>query len=83
MADAGENEKKMLEILERTTKQGEASGAKVSSESFNGLTLHIVQFPPREQPKADAEKDKDKAKAPQPDPPLIWTNFGKHVPCRH
>jgi Protein of unknown function (DUF3352) len=73
MADAGENEKKMLEALERATKQGEASGAKVSTESFNGLTLHIVQFPPREQAKADAEKDKAK---PQPDPPLIWTNSG-------
>lgn len=74
MADAGENEKKMLEALERATKQGEASGAKVATESFNGLTIHTVQFPPREKPKADAEKDKPKP--PQPDPPLIWTNSG-------
>ncbi len=71
MADAGENEKKMLEILERSTKQGEDSGAKVATESFNGLTLHIVQFPQQE-PK---EADKDKPK-PQPTPPLIWTNAG-------
>lgn len=73
IADAGENEKKMLEVLERATKHGEASGAKISNESFNGLTIHIVQFPPREHPKAD----KDKAK-PLPEPPLtlIWTNSG-------
>jgi hypothetical protein len=71
MADAGENEKKMLEVLERSTKQGEESGAKVTTESFNGLTLHIVQFPTPEQ--KEAEKDKPK---PQPNPPLIWTNVG-------
>ena len=71
MADAGQNEKKMLEVLERSTKQGEESGAKVTTESFNGLTLHIVQFPAAEQ--KEAEKDKPK---PQPNPPLIWTNAG-------
>jgi hypothetical protein len=71
MADAGANEKKMLEVLERSTKQGEASGAKVTTESFNGLTIHIVQFPARERKEADKDKPKS-----QPDPPLIWTNAG-------
>jgi hypothetical protein len=71
MADVGENEKKVLEVLERATKQGEASGAKVSTESFKGLTIHILQFPPREDQKA--EKDKPK---PEPDPPIVWTNSG-------
>ena len=75
MADAGENEKKMLEVLERATKQAEDSGAKIATESFNGLTLHIVQFPPQEEPKDDADKAKDKTKPP-PDPPLVWTNAG-------
>jgi hypothetical protein len=70
LADAGENEKKMLEVLERATKQGEAAGAKISTESFNGLTIHTIQFPPRAQEKA--EKDKK----PLPDAPLIWTNSG-------
>ena len=53
LADAGENEKKMLEVLERATKQGETNGAKVSTESFNGLTIHIIQFPPRPEEKAE------------------------------
>ncbi len=73
LADAGENEKKMLEVLERATKEGETAGAKISTESFNGLTIHTVQFPPQ-QDKAD--KDKDKDKKPLPDAPLVWTNSG-------
>ncbi len=75
MADMGENEKKVLEVLARASKHAEASGAKVSTESFNGLTIHITQFPPREEPKADADKAKDKTK-PAPESPLIWTNSG-------
>jgi hypothetical protein len=44
VAEAGENEKKMLEVLERATKQAQEDAAKVSTESFNGLTLHVAQF---------------------------------------
>ena len=79
MADAGENEKKMLEVLERATKQGEAAGAKVSTESFNGLTIHIIQFPPRE-PKPKPSKEKPK---PLPEAPADLDQFGKHVLRRH
>jgi Protein of unknown function (DUF3352) len=76
LADAGENEKKMLEVLERATKQGETSGAKILTESFNGLTIHIIQFPPRSQEKTEKAEKAEKDKKPLPDPPLIWTNSG-------
>jgi Protein of unknown function (DUF3352) len=70
LADAGENEKKMLEILERATKQAERSDAKISTESFNGLTIHTLTFPAAPQEKA--EKDK-----PAPSPLVLnWTNSG-------
>ncbi|MFI5454914.1 MAG: DUF3352 domain-containing protein [Isosphaerales bacterium] len=75
LADTGENEKKMLDILGRTTKEAEASGAKTSTESFNGLTLHVVRFPQKEQEKEKDEKEKEKEK-PTPPPPLAWTNAG-------
>jgi hypothetical protein len=79
LADTGENERKMLEILGRTTKEAEDSGAKASAESFNGLTLHVVRFPqpepPRDKEKEKDDKDKEKAK-PAPPPPLAWTNAG-------
>ncbi len=76
MADAGENQQKLEEALERGAKQAEEAGAKSSTESFNGLTLHIVVPPPKkEEPKEDKEKDKDKPKDRDvPRPPLVWTN---------
>jgi hypothetical protein len=67
IADGGENEKKLLEVLDRAGKQAEETGAKVSAESFNGLSLHVVTFP-----KKEGEKD-EKA---TPRPPLVWTNAG-------
>jgi len=79
LADTGENENKMLEILGRTTKQAGVAGAKVATETFNGLTLHVVQFPQQE-PEKDKEKAKDKDEKekdkPAPTPPLVWTNAG-------
>ncbi|HKI17005.1 MAG TPA: DUF3352 domain-containing protein, partial [Isosphaeraceae bacterium] len=75
LADTGENEKRMLDILGKTTKQAEESGAKTSTESFNGLTLHVIRFPQKEQEKEKDEKDKEKEKATPP-PPLVWTNAG-------
>jgi hypothetical protein len=75
IADAGENEKKMLQVLERTSKQAEEEAAKVSTESFSGLSLHIVQFPKKQPEKDDKEKEKDKEKKKDaPTPPLVWTN---------
>jgi len=60
-ADAGKNEKTMTDVMVKSTKQAEEANAKVGTESYKGLTLHIIQPP----------KDGDK-----PNPPLIWTNSG-------
>jgi hypothetical protein len=73
IADAGENQKKLEEVLERASKQAEEAGAKTAKESFNGLTLHIIQPPKDEVEKDDKDKEKDKEKA-TPRPPLVWTN---------
>ncbi|HZW30384.1 MAG TPA: hypothetical protein VFF52_06715 [Isosphaeraceae bacterium] len=71
LADAGENKSKMAEVLGRSTKQAEDAGAKVSQESFQGLTLHVLQWP------AAKNKDQDKEKKDQeketPPPPVVWT----------
>ena len=48
IADGGENAKKLLEVFDRAGKQAEEAGAKVSADSFNGLTLHVVAFPKKE-----------------------------------
>jgi hypothetical protein len=72
LADAGENAKKMEELLERAAKQSEDSGAKVATESFSGMTLHIIQPPPRkEQDKDGKEKEQEVPRAP-----IVWTNSG-------
>jgi hypothetical protein len=60
-ADAGKNASTMTDVMEKSTKQAEQSGGKVGTESFKGLTLHIIQPP----------KDGDK-----PAPPLVWTAAG-------
>jgi hypothetical protein len=60
-ADAGSNAAKMTEVMNKSTEQAKQADAKVGTETFKGLTLHIVQMP----------KDGDK-----PTPPLIWTNAG-------
>ena len=73
IADAGENQKKLEEVFERASKQAEEAGAKIAKESFNGLTLHIIQPPKKEAEKDDKEKDKEKA---SPRPPLVWTSAG-------
>jgi hypothetical protein len=71
LADAGENEKKMLDVFERATKQAEKSDAKISTESFNGLTIHTLHLPVAPQEKAD----KDKPASPLPTV-INWTNSG-------
>ncbi len=69
-ADAGKNAETMTKVLTHATQQGEQKGVKVSTETFQGSTLHLVQFP-------DAKIDvANKAKAERPVPPLIWTNQG-------
>ncbi|MBX6313839.1 MAG: hypothetical protein IRY99_13125 [Isosphaeraceae bacterium] len=62
-ADAGTNEKAMADVLERTTQQAEKDGAKVTTETFQGLKLTILR--------SGKEPDKDK-----PQPPLVWTQKG-------
>ena len=69
IADAGENEKKMLDLLTRAAKQGESSGFKATTESFSGLTIHILKAP---EGKGD-KKDDDNS---PPAPPIVWTNAG-------
>ena len=60
-ADAGSNAAKMTEVMTKSTDQAKEADAKVGTESFKGLTLHIIQPP----------KEGDK-----PAPPLVWTNAG-------
>lgn len=60
-ADAGSNAEKMALVMDKSTAQAKEANAKVGTESFKGMTLHIIQPP----------KDGDK-----PAPPLIWTNAG-------
>jgi Protein of unknown function (DUF3352) len=72
IADAGKNAATMTEVLTKATKQGELNGAKISSESFRGVTIRVIQ-PPKE--KADPAA-KDKPKDDQPEPPIVWTNQG-------
>ena len=60
-ADAGKNAEKMTEVMTKSTEQAKQADSKVGTESFKGLTLHIIQPP----------KDGDK-----PNPPLVWTNAG-------
>ncbi len=67
-ADAGKNASTMADVLQKATKQGEDSGAKVGTEEFKGSTLHVIQPPKRE--KAD-DKDDDR-----PEPPVVWTQQG-------
>jgi hypothetical protein len=71
LADVGENRDKMADLLNRLTKHAEDAGAKVALEAFNGLTLHIVNFPHKDEEKPkDKEKDEDRSLPP---PPVIWT----------
>jgi hypothetical protein len=72
IADAGKNTATMTEVMNKATKQGEINGAKVSTESFRGVTIHVIQ-PPKEK---DDPAAKDKAKNDLPEPPIVWTNQG-------
>ena len=69
-ADAGKNAEAMTKVLTRATEQGQQKGAKVSTETFQGSTLHVILVP-------DSKAgDADKAKDDKPTPPLIWTSQG-------
>jgi hypothetical protein len=60
-ADAGKNASTMTEVMTKSTDQAKQANAKVATETFKGLTLHIIQSP--------QEGDK-------PNPPMVWTNSG-------
>jgi len=64
MADAGENTAKLTDVLIKGTKQAEAHGSKVSSETFQSSTLHIIQLP----------EPKDEAKSPIQFKTVAWTS---------
>ncbi|MGC8639422.1 MAG: hypothetical protein ACP5XB_06040 [Isosphaeraceae bacterium] len=70
IADAGKNNARMADVLERSSKQAADAGSKVSTEAFAGGTLHIIQAAA---PKA---KNEDDAKAQTPPPPLVYGNAG-------
>jgi hypothetical protein len=79
IAEMGENVNKTLEFLDRGTKQAAEAGAKLSTETFHGLTLHIALWPTKDQPKPEKDKAKENDKEKEkdaPPPPLIWTNSG-------
>jgi hypothetical protein len=65
LADAGTNKDKMADVLTRATEQAKTAGAKTSQESFNGLTIHVLQAPPDDKP-----KDNDKS----PSLSVSWTH---------
>ncbi|WP_422930680.1 hypothetical protein [Singulisphaera sp. PoT] len=68
-ADAGKNANTMADVLGKATKQGEESGAKLSTSDFKGTTLHVIQ-PPKREKKEDAKDDDT------PEPPVVWTQQG-------
>src|SRR4051794_3934427 len=70
IADAGKNAEKMTEVMNRSTKQAEEAGAKVSTETVQGIALHVIQPPP------PREKKEENAKPEPPRPPLVWGNAG-------
>jgi hypothetical protein len=72
IADAGTNSAKMTEVLTKATKQGELNGSKTSTETFKGVTIHVIQPPA---PKAPAPAPAGVAKN-QPEPPIVWSSQG-------
>jgi hypothetical protein len=60
--DAGENRAKMEDVLARATKQAEEAGGHVTTETFRGAAIRVIQ-PPKPQ------DNKETA-------PLVWTSQG-------
>ncbi|WP_165074065.1 hypothetical protein [Paludisphaera rhizosphaerae] len=67
IADAGANAPKLAEVLTRSTKQAEQSGAKIAIETFKGNPFHVVTPPP----------DPDNDEKTPPPPPVVWTYSGQ------
>jgi hypothetical protein len=69
-ADAGKNTTAMNDVLSRVTARAERDGDKVSTESFHGVTIHVMQDggPATDAGKArDKDSKKDKANDEQED----------------
>ena len=76
IADAGENEKKLEEVLDA----GDQAGRGCRRQGLDRIVQRLdAPYRParrkKEAEKDDKEKDKAKAKVP-PRPPLVWTNAG-------
>src|SRR5512135_1108189 len=73
-ADAGKNASVMEDVMIKATKQAEQADSKVTTQTFRGADLHVIQPPP------DKDKDKERAKEKKdndkPEPPLVWTSQG-------
>jgi len=69
-ADAGKNTQTMDDVLTRATEQSKTAGAKVSTESFQDATLHLIQppSPPKDESKGQAKDETLE--------PVIWTRQG-------
>ena len=65
-ADVGKNTAAMNEVLSRVTTCAERDGDKVSTESFHGVTIHVMQDGRRPGIRTRA-KDKDRKKAKEKD----------------
>ena len=58
---AGKNAEAMNSVMTKSARQAEDSGAKAATESFKGLTLHVLRSAKEENPDA---------------PPLVWAYGG-------
>jgi hypothetical protein len=88
IADAGQSAAAMNNLLTRLTRKAELNGARVSTETFQGVTIHVIQLQkddhpargkdPDEDPDEDEDKDKHKAGENGRDdyPPIVWASQG-------
>ncbi len=76
IADAGKKTETMNNVLTKATKQGELNGGKISTETFRGVTIHVIQPPKDKDKDKDKDKEKNKDKKDQPEPPIVWSNQG-------
>jgi hypothetical protein len=63
--DVGKNSEQTASALTKATKVAEEKGAKVETQDFKGLTIHVLHM-------VEKKDDKDK-KDDKPQPPLVWT----------
>ncbi len=71
-ADAGKNAEKMTVVMNKSTDQAKEADAKVGTESFKGLTLHIIQ-PPKDGDKPSPELGLDQLRHRLPTSPPMST----------